>query len=206
MSTRRERAFFVQTLLDQYIPDPKPSLVFSDSYTLLIAVLLSAQSVDARVNTGTPILFAEAKTPQDMARLDVEHIQKIIRPCGLSQKKAQAISALSKILADKYHGLVPKTYEELEALPGVGHKTAAVVLSQGFEIPAMPVDTHIYRCARRWGLSRGNNVNVIERDLKTLFPQRFWNRLHLQIILFARKYCPAKGHNPALCPICTELD
>ena len=175
-----------------------------DNYTLLVAVLLSAQCTDVRVNQVTPRLFALADNPEDMARADVKDIEDIIRPCGLSPRKSQAISQLSKILLEKHGGEVPQDWEALEALPGVGHKTASVVMSQGFGVPAFPVDTHIQRLAWRWGLSDGKNVENTERDLKALFPETTWNKLHLQIIFFGREHCPAKGHDPRRCLICSQ--
>lgn len=192
----------IQEILEQLFLDPAVPLVYRDTYTLLIAVLLSGRCTDARVNQITPALFAVADTPEKMVRLSVEEIQSLIRPCGLSPQKARAIFALSSILLERHQGLVPSTYEELEALPGVGHKTAAVVLSQGFGLPAFPVDTHIFRCAKRWGLSRGRTPSVVEKDLQRLYPPSCWNRLHLQMIYFGREFCPARGHHPETCPIC----
>ena len=165
-------------------------------------MLLSAQCTDERVNKVTPFLFAKAKTPQKMVGLEVADIKSIIRPCGLSPRKSKAIHELSQILIDKHDGEVPASFEALEALPGVGHKTASVVMSQAFGVPAFPVDTHIHRLAWRWGLSTGKNVTKTEVDLKKLFPKNQWNKLHLQIIFFGREYCPARGHNPLKCPIC----
>lgn len=193
----------LKTLETLYPETPIP-LQHEDSYTLLIAVLLSAQCTDERVNKITPLLFAKAKTPQDMIKLEVKEIENIIRPCGLSPRKSQAIFDLSNILLDKHNGEVPDSFEALEALPGVGHKTASVVMSQAFGVPAFPVDTHIHRLARRWQLSEAKNVEQTERDLKVLFPKKLWNKLHLQIIFFGREYCPAKQHNPYECPICSR--
>ncbi|HEY5260104.1 MAG TPA: endonuclease III [Rhabdochlamydiaceae bacterium] len=180
-------------------------LQHSDPYTLLIAVLLSAQCTDARVNLVTPHLFAKASTPQEMVQLSIPEITALIRTCGLAPTKAKAIWKLSEILIEKHKGKVPKSFKSLEALPGVGHKTASVVMSQAFHHPAFPVDTHIHRCAKRWGLSKGLNVVQTEKDLKRHFPKSSWNKLHLQIIYFARKFCPAKGHKPQQCPICKHL-
>lgn len=202
---RSEKAALVQKTLDKLFPSPSIPLSHRDPYTLLIAVLLSAQSTDARVNLITPHLFAKAANPQEMVLLSVEEIEKIIRPCGLSKTKAKAILQLSKDLIAHHKGKVPESFEELEELPGVGHKTASVVMAQAFHIPAFPVDTHIHRCAERWGLSRGKNVVETERDLKKLFPKETWNKLHLQIIYFARAYCPARGHDAKKCPICGQL-
>ena len=199
----KEKVIIVQKILEEYFPHPLIPLQHKDPYTLLIAVLLSARATDAKVNQITPFLFKKADTPKKMIALTVEEIQKIIQPIGLSPTKAKAIYALSKILLEKYQGKVPKSFEELEDLPGVGHKTASVVMAQAFQIPAFPVDTHIYRCARKWGLSKGKNVKKVEEDLKKLFPKKSWIKLHLQIILFARKYCPARSHKH--CPMCDAL-
>lgn len=203
--TPKMRAKHVMRILNHYFPDPKVPLVHSDCYTLLIAVLLSAQCTDARVNQITPQLFSEARTPQAMIQLPIATIASIIRPCGLFNAKAHAIWHLSKMLIEKHNGQVPDNFLDLEALPGVGHKTASVVMAQGFGKAAFPVDTHIFRCARRWGLSHGKTVEKVEADLKHLFPQEHWNRLHLQIIYFARTFCPAKQHNPLICPLCSIL-
>lgn len=192
-------------VLNGLYPKPAIPLKHQDPYTLLIAVLLSAQCTDARVNTITPKLFAQAETPQKMVKLSIETIEAIIRPCGLAPRKSKAIWELSKIIIEKHAGEVPHTFEELEALPGVGHKTASVVMSQAFHQAAFPVDTHIHRCAKRWGLSKAKNVKQTEADLKKLFPKSSWNRLHLQIIYFAREYCPARTHDPATCPICSLI-
>ena len=193
----------IQKILDQLFPETPIPLKHTDPYTLLIAVLLSAQCTDERVNKVTPLLFAKASTPQEMIRLSIAEITEIIHPCGLKNTKAKAIWNLSKILIEKHHGKVPASFEALEALPGVGHKTASVVMSQAFKHPAFPVDTHIHRLAKRWGLSSGKSVEQTEEDLKKLFPKKSWNKLHLQIIYFARKYCPARGHDPKKCPICS---
>lgn len=195
----------IQKLLDQYVPDPKIPLKHRSHYTLLIAVLLSAQATDASVNKITPLLFAKASTPEQMLKLTVAQIEKIIKPIGLAPRKARAIRELSKILVEQHKGKVPRTFKDLEALPGVGHKTASVVMVQAFGLPAFPVDTHIFRCAHRWGLSKGKTVEVVERDLKKLFNEEDWGRLHLQIILFARQYCPARNHDAEACPICSRL-
>ena len=199
---KREKALFILSTLERLFPSPLIPLFHTDSYSLLIAVLLSAQSTDARVNLITPMLFAKAKTPEEMIKLSPEEIEDIIRPCGLGRTKAKAIWHLSKILLDNYKGTVPDSLEELEKLPGVGHKTASVVLIQAFGHPAFPVDTHIHRCAKRWGLSQGKDVVQTENDLKKLFPKETWIKLHLQIIYFARTYCPARGHIVEKCPIC----
>lgn len=193
----------IAKILDEYVPHPKIPLQHENPYTLLIAVLLSAQCTDKRVNEVTPKLFAKAKTPEAMIELAQEEIQEIIRPCGLSKAKSKAIWQLSKDLIQHHRGRVPKTLKALEQLPGVGHKTASVVLIQAFQIPAFPVDTHIHRCAKRWGLSSGKSVAQTEKNLKRLFPKKSWAKIHLQIILFARQYCPARGHNPEECPVCT---
>lgn len=203
--TKQEKAKLVQKILKELFPHPSIPLKHSDSYTLLIAVLLSAQCTDARVNQITPHLFAKANTPAEMIELTIPQIEAIIRPCGLAPTKAKAIWNLSKIILEKHRGKVPHTFESLEALPGVGHKTASVVIAQAFHKPAFPVDTHIHRCAKRWGLSSGKNVVQTEKDLKALFPKKDWIDVHLQIIYFARKYCPAKAHKAENCPICSHF-
>ena len=191
--TKKEKVKFVIKTLKKLYPEIKIPLDNTDSYTLLIAVLLSAQSTDIRVNKITPLLFARAKTPQEMVKLSVKEIENIIRPVGLSPMKSRGIRGLSEILLKKHNGQVPKTYKELEALPAVGHKTAAVVLAQAFGIPTFPVDTHIHRLMYRWGFSNGKNVVQTEKDAKRLFPEKSWNDLHLQIIWYGREYCPARG-------------
>lgn len=202
---KKDRVEFVLQRLQEMYPAPPIPLEHKDAFTLLIAVLLSAQCTDARVNTVTPALFALADNSFAMAKQPVEKIQAIIRPCGLSPQKAKAISGLSKILVEKYNGEVPADMDLLEELPGVGHKTASVVMSQAFGVPAFPVDTHIHRLAQRWGLSSGKNVVQTERDLKRLFPQDKWNALHLQIIYYAREYCSARGCDGTTCPICRSV-
>lgn len=199
--TKKERAKQIAKILNEYFPNPEIPLKHKDPYTLLIAVLLSARCTDAMVNRITPHLFAKASTPEEMIQLSVEEIRSIIKPCGLSPTKAKAIWNLSKILLDKHGGKVPKNFNDLEELPGVGHKTASVVMAQAFHMPALPVDTHIHRCAKRWGLSSGKNVVQTERDLKKLFPKKDWIKIHLQIIYFARQYCSAKKHAQT-CPVC----
>ena len=194
----------MDTLEGLYPKVPIP-LEHKDEYTLLIAVLLSAQCTDKRVNQVTPYLFKKASSPDEMIRLKVEEIQEIIRPCGLSGSKSKAIHSLSLDLLKKHEGMVPNSFEELEALQGVGHKTASVVMAQAFGVPAFPVDTHIHRLIYRWGLSNGKNVVQTEKDCKRLFPIEKWNKLHLQIIYFGREYCPARGHNPIPCPICSKV-
>lgn len=200
---KKEKALIIKNILDKLYATTEIPLNHVDHYTLLIAVLLSAQCTDLRVNKITPNLFAKAKTPEEMIRLGVDEIEEIIRPCGLSSRKSKAIFELSKILIEKHKSQVPNTFKALENLPGVGHKTASVVMAQGFQIPAFPIDTHIHRCAKRWGLSLARNVVETEKDLKRLFPKKSWNKLHLQIIFFAREYCKARGHNKNLCPICS---
>lgn len=200
--TKKDKVKFIAETLESLYPETPIPLDHKDPYTLLVAVLLSAQCTDERVNKVTPALFTLADNPYDMATKDVEEIKDIIRPCGLSPRKSQAISELSKILIDKYEGKVPPTFEDLETLPGVGHKTASVVMSQAFGVPAFPVDTHIHRLATRWKLTSGKNVAQTEADLKKLFPKDTWNKLHLQIIFFGREYCPARSHDPSVCPIC----
>ena len=201
--SKKEKALAIAKKLEALYPDTPIPLKHEDPYTLLIAVLLSAQCTDERVNKITPLLFAKADDPYKMLQLEVGEIENIIRPCGLSPGKSKAIYGLSKILVEKHGGKVPQSFKELEALPGVGHKTASVVMSQAFGIPAFPVDTHIHRLAYRWGLSTGKNVQKTEADLKKLFPKEMWNKLHLRIIYFGREYCPARGHDPAKCPICS---
>jgi endonuclease-3 len=202
--TRKEKAVHIREILDECFPEVDIPLHHTDPYTLLIAVLLSAQCTDARVNQTTPFLFDRASTPSEMVVLDVDEIEAIIRPCGLAPTKAKNIHRLSGILIDQYHGTVPDNLEALEALPGVGHKTASVVISQAFGKPAFPVDTHIHRLAYRWGLSNGKNVRQTEKDLKSVFPRETWGKVHIQIILFGRKYCPARGHKPEDCPVCSK--
>jgi endonuclease-3 len=202
---RKQKSALVTRILNQTFPHPLIPLQHKDPYTLLIAVLLSARCTDARVNQITPHLFALADTPKKMVQLTPKEIQAIIRPCGLSPSKSQAIWKLSKQLIEEHKGLVPPSFEKLEQLPGIGHKSASVIMSQAFHTPAFPVDTHIHRCAKRWGLSSGTSVTQTERDLKQLFPKKHWNKLHLQIIHFARAYCPARGHHPNKCPLCSIL-
>ena len=200
---KQERADYVRQRLQQLYPQPSIPLEHSDPYTLLVAVLLSAQCTDVRVNQVTPELFALADIPDVMAQLPVESIEAVIRPCGLSPQKSKAIRRLSEILRDIHSGLVPETFEQLETLPGVGHKTASVVMSQAFGHPAFPVDTHIHRLAQRWGLTNGKNVVQTEKDLKRVFPQECWNVLHLQIIYYGRQHCSARGCDGTRCEICT---
>lgn len=204
--TKQQRADFIVQRLDELYPETPIPLDHIDSYTLLIAVLLSAQCTDARVNTVTPALFALASTPEDMAKVSVEDIKAIIRPCGLSPRKSQAISDLSKILIEKHEGQVPANFEALEELPGVGHKTASVVMAQAFGVAAFPVDTHIHRLAKRWRLSPGKNVVETERYCKRLFPEAKWNKLHLQIIFCGREHCSARGCDGLSCIICHHVN
>ncbi len=200
-----EKVAFVMDELQKRYPNPPVPLDHTDSYTLLIAVLLSAQCTDKRVNQITPTLFAKANTPHKMITLEVEEIREIIKPCGLSPKKSKAIFDLSHIIINEHNGEVPQSFEKLEELPGVGHKTASVVMAQAFGVPAFPVDTHIQRLMYRWGLSNGKNVDQTEKDGKRLFPEEKWNDIHLQIIFFGREFCPARGHNPMECPICNQI-
>ena len=202
MATKAEKASHIVNILEELYPETPVPLDHTDPYTLLIAVLLSAQCTDERVNKITPFLFERADNPTDMIQLDVDEIRSIIKPCGLSPRKSKAISELSHILLDEHKGEVPQSFEALERLPGVGHKTASVVMSQAFGVPAFPVDTHIHRLAYRWNLSTGKNVEKTEKDLKRIYPEELWNKLHLQIIFFGREYCPARGHDPNECPIC----
>lgn len=199
---KAERVAYIQNRLNELYPEPPIPLDHADPYTLLIAVLLSAQCTDKKVNEITPILFRKANSPQKMVKLSIEDIQEIIRPCGLSPQKSKAIWNLSSILIEQFDGEVPPTIEELETLPGVGHKTASVVAAQAFGIPAFPVDTHIHRLAQRWKLTNGKNVTQTEKDLKRCFPESTWNRLHLQIIFYGREYCTARGCDGTKCEIC----
>lgn len=204
--TKKEKAQYVANTLEQLYPETPIPLNHSDAYTLLIAVLLSAQCTDERVNKITPSLFAKAKSPQEMLLLSIEEIREIIKPCGLSPAKSKAIFNLSRIIIEQHDGQVPASFESLEALPGVGHKTASVVMSQAFGVPAFPVDTHIHRLAERWQLSNGKNVTQTEKDLKKLFKKDIWNKIHLQIIFYGREYCPARGHQIEKCIICNQLN
>ncbi|WP_374973023.1 endonuclease III [Spongiibacter marinus] len=200
---KAERVDFILRRLDELYPTQPVPLDHKDPYTLLVAVLLSAQCTDERVNQVTPALFALADNPADMAQQSVDDIREIIRPCGLSPQKSKAIKRLSEILLADYNGQVPEDMEALETLPGVGHKTASVVMSQAFGVPAFPVDTHIHRLAQRWGLTNGKSVAQTEKDLKRLFPKDRWNALHLQIIYYGREFCSARGCDGTVCEICT---
>jgi len=202
MNKKQKVEFILKTLEVLYPETPIP-LDHKDPYTLLIAVLISAQCTDERVNKITPTLFKKANTPFKMVKLSIDEIRDIIKPCGLSPAKSKAIFGLSEILINEYKGEVPESFEALEKLPGVGHKTASVVMSQSFGHPAFPVDTHIHRLATRWGLTSGKNVTETERDLKKLMPKILWNKAHLQIIFFGRQFCPARGHDILNCPICS---
>ncbi len=199
--TRKEKASIVQEHLEQLYPEVPIPLDHQDPYTLLIAVLLSAQCTDERVNRITPLLFTKADNPMDMVKLSIDQIKEIIRPCGLSPAKSKAIWNLSQIILDEHGGEVPQSFEALERLPGVGHKTASVVMSQAFGVPAFPVDTHIHRLMYRWGLTNGKSVEQTEKDAKKLFPKELWNRLHLQIIFYGREYSPARGFKLENSPI-----
>jgi len=203
---KEERFIYVSKELQKLYPKTPIPLDHDSIYTLLVAVLLSAQCTDIRVNQVTPALFSLADNPFDMALVDIEEIREIIKPCGLSPKKSRAISELSKILCEDYEGKVPESFEALEALPGVGHKTASVVMSQGFNHPAFPVDTHIHRLAQRWRLSKGKNVTQTEKDLKKGFPVEDWNKLHLQIIFYGREFCTARGCDGRMCKICSVVN
>jgi endonuclease-3 len=202
---KKERASYLLDRLEQLYPETPIPLDHKDPFTLLVAVLLSAQCTDARVNTVTPALFALADNPQDMSRVPVETVREIIRPCGLSPRKSVAIVELSRLLVEHHQGVVPQDFAALEALPGVGHKTASVVMAQAFGVPAFPVDTHIHRLAKRWKLSSGKSVEQTEADLKKLFPREKWNKLHLQIIFAGREHCTARGCNGKTCLLCREL-
>ena len=200
---RKEKAERIQGMLEELYPETPVPLDHETPFQLLIAVLMSAQTTDLKVNQVTPELFKYGPTPKKMARLEVSQIQSMIREVGLAPTKAKNIRRLSELLLERHQGEIPNTFEELEALPGVGHKTAGVVLAQAFGIPAFPVDTHIHRLAARWGLSNGKNVDQTEKDLKAVFPKNAWNALHLQIIFFGREYCPARYHDLSQCPICS---
>ncbi len=202
--TKAEKVSDILAILDKHYPKVAVPLDHLDAYTLLISVLLSAQCTDERVNKVTPHLFSRANNPKDMIRMSVEEIREIIKPCGLSPMKSKGIYGLSKILLEKYNGQVPDSFEALEELPGVGHKTASVVMTQWFGKPAFPVDTHIHRLAHRWGLSNGKSVEQTERDLKRLIPEKKWGKAHLQMIYFGREFCPARGHVWTACPICNK--
>ncbi|MCO6400593.1 MAG: endonuclease III [Verrucomicrobia bacterium] len=204
--TKQERADYIGKELDKLFPRVGVTLAHTDAYTLLIAVILSAQCTDKRVDEVTPHLFAVADTPEKMRNLTARQIETIIRPCGLAPTKSKNIRATSQILVENYGGAVPRTFEELEALPGVGHKTASIVMSRAFGVPAFPVDTHIHRLSKRWKLTRGRNVVETERDLKKLFPQEEWYRRHLQIIFYGRAHCSARGCDGTRCPICAALN
>ena len=204
--TKSEKVDFVINTLEELYPETPIPLDHKDPYTLLIAVLLSAQSTDARVNTITPLLFAKADNPYDMVKLTVDQIRDIIKPVGLSPMKSKGIYGLSKILIDQHDGQVPQSFEALEALPAVGHKTASVVMSQAFGIPAFPVDTHIHRLAQRWKLTNGKNVTQTEKDLKRIFPEELWNKLHLQIIFWGREFCQAHECFALECKICKAIN
>jgi endonuclease-3 len=206
MSLRQEKASYILRRLEELYPETPIPLDHSDPYTLLIAVLLSAQCTDVQVNKITPALFKKADAPEKMVKLTVEEIAIIIRPCGLSPRKSKAIHELSQILIDKYEGHVPQSFEALESLPGVGHKTASVVMAQSFGVPAFPVYTHIHRLAQRWGLTNGKNVEQTEKDLKKIFPEEKWNKLHLQIIFYGREYCSARGCDGLSCEICSAFN
>lgn len=203
--TKAERAARIVERLEALYPETPVPLDHRDPYTLLVAVLLSAQCTDARVNQITPKLFARADSPEEMMLVPVEEIREIIKPCGLSPRKSVAIAELSRLLVDHHGGEVPADLEALEALPGVGHKTASVVMSQAFGVPTFPVDTHIHRLAQRWKLTNGKNVVQTEKDLKRAFPEELWNKLHLQIIFYGREYCTARGCDGTVCPLCREL-
>lgn len=202
---RSDKIKFISDTLDELFPDPPIPLDYTSPFTLLVAVVLSAQCTDIRVNQVTKVLFKAADTPKKMVKLGVERIAEIIKPCGFFNTKSKNIYNLSRTLVEKYDGEVPRTFGELEALPGVGHKTASVMMIHAFKVPAFPVDTHIHRLAKRWGLSDGSSVEQTEADLKKIFPKEEWEKRHLQIIYFGRTYCKAMGHKPENCPICSKL-
>lgn len=199
---KKERVELIQAKLGKLYPNPPIPLYHTNKFELLVAVLLSAQCTDERVNKVTPTLFSKANSPCEMMKVSKDSIYKIIRPCGLAPQKSKAISELSNILCNDYSGIVPDNFESLEKLPGVGHKTAGVVMAQAFGHPAFPVDTHIHRLAQRWGLTNGKNVSQTESDLKKIFPKNLWNKLHLQIIFYGREYCTARGCDGTICEIC----
>lgn len=201
---KAEKAYIVLEELQRAFPEPEVPLHHTDAFTLLVAVMLSAQCTDARVNKVTPALFAAAPTPAAMAAMEWQQVREYIATCGLTETKAKRLVETARLLVERHGGQVPSTFEELEALPGVGHKTASVVMNQAFGYPAFPVDTHIYRLARRWGLSRGNSVEQVEHDLKKLYPQSAWGKLHIQLVLWGRQHCPARGCKP-VCAICSRL-
>jgi endonuclease III len=201
--SRCDKAQKIQCILDELFPSPEIPLNHKNAYTLLVAVLLSAQCTDKRVNVVTKELFSFVSTPQEMVALGRDKIEEIIRSCGLAKTKAKALWGLSQKIIEEHSGIVPSSFEALEALPGVGHKTASVVMIQAFNKPAFPVDTHILRCAQRWGLTSCSTPEAVEKELKKMFPKKTWAKLHLQMIYFARKYCPARGHDPKQCPICS---
>ena len=200
---RSEKAVRIAAMLEEFYPETPVPLDHDNDFQLLVAVLMSAQTTDLKVNQVTPALFSKAPTPEAMVKLPVEVILQDIRQVGLAPTKARNIHRLSELLVERHGGVVPQTFEELEDLPGVGHKTAGVVMAQAFGVPAFPIDTHIHRLAARWGLSNDTNVERTERDLKAIFPKNIWNKLHLQIIFFGREYCPARGHDLTQCPICS---
>ena len=203
---KKEKINYIISKLEELYPSTPIPLKHKDTFTLLIAVLLSARCTDERVNKITPILFQKADSPEKMIKLSVEEIRQIIRPCGLSPQKSKAIFSLSKILIEKYNSIVPDNFEDLESLPGVGHKTASVVMCQAFNKEAFPVDTHIFRLMRRWGISKGKSVQKVEKDSKKVFPKELWSKLHLQIIFFGREFCPSRSHNSNNCPICSVVN
>lgn len=205
MENKKARAKLIQKLLDETIPNPSLTLNFSTDFQLLVATILSAQCTDLRVNVVTPRLFEECPTPYELAKISAQKLSLLIASCGLANRKAQALHEMAQELIDRFNGAVPSSFEDLESLPGVGHKTASCIIAHAFHKPALPVDTHIFRVARRWGLSSSATVTAVERDLKKLFPKKSWIRLHIQMILFARRFCPAKGHIISACPICRRI-
>lgn len=205
MKNKKEKVKFIIEKLEELYPEVPIPLRHKDAYTLLVSVLLSAQCTDKRVNEITPILFKRADAPEKMIKLTPSEIEDIVRPCGLAPAKSKNIHRLSEILVESHGGQVPRSFEELEALPGIGHKSASVVMLQAFDVPAFPVDTHIHRLIHRWGLSSGKNVVETERDCKSFFAKELWGKLHLQIVYFGREHCPARGHDPVKCPICKEV-
>jgi len=205
LESKKQRAQRIQKVLDATIPNPEVPLNYANNFQLLVATVLSAQCTDVRVNLVTPKLFFVCPTPYEMAKMPIEKLALAIATCGLANRKAHSLHEIAKILVDRFHGQVPSSFEELESLPGVGHKTASCIVAHAFHRPAFPVDTHIFRVARRWGLSSGRTVEAVEEDLKRLFLKSSWAKLHLQMVLFARRFCTAKGHVIAACPICNML-
>ena len=205
LSTAKKNSLIIRKILNKYYPNPKIPLEHKNLFTLAIAVLLSAQTTDKKVNEVTKILFKIAFAPDKMVKLPLKTLETILRPLGLYQRKAKAVLSLSKILIEKYSSKLPNSFNDLEKLPGIGHKTASVIIIYGFNKPAFPVDTHVFRLAKRWKLSNGKNVKEVEKDLKEIFPKKLWHKIHLQMVLFGRNYCKAKSHDETKCPVCCKI-